>query len=166
MIDNKGRILGRVSIVDILIVLAVIALAVGLLYRGGPAFTDMLRPTDEFYVTFEVRRMRGLVVEGTVREGDVVFRQHERRALGTVVDVELIPATDILLRTDGTAMLAPAEQRYNLRITIAATGRVTDAGFFINGVDHVAPGREVALINNRIIYPFARVYSITERVGG
>ena len=162
MIDNQGRIKGRVSIVDIIIVLAIVALVAGLIYRQAtPHLADILRPDDEFYVTFEVRRMRDIIVDNSVEIGDVLFRQHDRsQPLGTIVAIERFPATDILPRTDGTAVLATMEQRYNLHITIAAIGTVAAGGYFVNGVDHMAPGSEIALINNRVIFPFGRVYSV------
>ena len=164
MIDNQGKIQGRVSIVDILIVLAVLALAAGFVYRQAtPHIADILRPDDTFYVTFEVNRIRSVIAEDAIVIGDQVFRQHAaHQSLGTIVAVEYLPATEVMLRTDGTAINAVMEGRYSLRITVESTGSITGAGFFANGNDHMAPGGEVALINSRFIFPLARVYAVGE----
>ena len=161
MIDNQGRIKGRVSIVDILIVLAVIALMVGFVYRqAAPRIGEILRPDEEFQITFEVNRIRSVIAEDAIVIGEYVFRQHDRQPLGRIISVERHPATDIMMRSDGTAVLATMEDRYALHITIAATGSVSESGFLVNGNDHIAPGVEVALINRRFIFPLARVFSV------
>ncbi|MCL2404266.1 MAG: DUF4330 domain-containing protein [Defluviitaleaceae bacterium] len=166
MIDNQGKIRGRVSIIDIIIVLVVLALVAGFVYRRAtPHISDIIRGETPFYVTFEVNRIRSVIAEDSVVVGDKVFRQHAtRQALGTIVNIEHMPATEVMMRTDGTAILATMEERYSLRITIQATGSITNSGFFVNGNDHLSPGGEVAIINNRFIFPLARVYYVgTER---
>jgi len=164
MIDSQGKIRGRVSIIDAVIVLVVLALAVGFAYRRGAApIASILRADDTVYVTFEVNRIRSIIAADSVVVGDKLFRQHAtHQPLGTIVAVEHLPATEVMQRADGTAVLAPMDGRYSLRITIESTGNVRDAGFFANGNDHLAPNGEVALINHRVIFPLARVYSIEE----
>ena len=162
MVDKQGRLFSRVSIIDIIIVVAILVLGAGFVYRqAAPRLGDIIRPDDTFYVTFEVNRLRGIIVDDSVVIGELLFRQHDRQALGRIIDVERLPATEILQRTDGTAVLATMDDRYALRITIEATGSITDSGYFANGNDHMAPGAEVVLINSRVIFPLARVYSVS-----
>ena len=163
MIDNQGKIRGRISIIDIVIILVVVALVIGFVYRqASPHIGEILRADETVYVTFEVNRIRSVIAEDSVVVGDMVFRQHAaRQALGTIVAIENLPATEVMQRADGTAVLATMEDRYSLRITIEATGTINNSGFFANGNEHLAPGGEVALINSRFIFPLARVYSIS-----
>ena len=163
MIDRQGKIFGRISLVDIIIVLAILLLIAGLVYRRAtPRFADMLRPDDTFYITLEVNRIRNIIAEDSVIVGDMLFRQHERLPLGRIVSVERHPATEILLRrSDGTAILAEMEERYMLLITVEATGSVTERGYFINGIDHIAPNSGVQLVSRTVFLPTARVHSIT-----
>jgi len=162
MVDNQGKIRGRVSIIDIILVLVILALAAGFVYRRAtPHITEILEGDATFYVTFEVNRIRSVIAEDAVVIGDRVFRQHAtHQSLGTIVDIQHMPATEIMMRTDGTAILATMEERYSLRITIQATGSITNAGYFVNGNDHLSPGGEVAIINNRFIFPLARIYYV------
>ncbi|MCL2362687.1 MAG: DUF4330 domain-containing protein [Defluviitaleaceae bacterium] len=167
MIDNQGRIKGRVSIIDILIVLAVVALVAGFIYRqASPHIDAILTPDAEFQITFEVNRIRSVIAEDAIVVGEYVFRQHNRQPIGRIVSVERQPATDIMMRSDGTALLATMDDRYMLHITIEATGTVSESGIAVNGNDRMAAGTEVALINRRFIFPLARVYSVdwVERV--
>ena len=162
MVDNQGRIKGRVSIIDILIVLAIIGLIAGIAYRRAtPHLAEILRPDEEFVIVFEVNRIRSIIAHDTVQVGHMLFRQHERQALGRIIDVEHLPAEDIMQRSDGTVIVAGMEGRYSLRITVEATGSVTGAGYLINGNTHLAPGTDIVLINSRVVFPIARVNSIT-----
>ena len=161
MIDKQGRLFSRVSIIDIVIVLVILALGAGFAYRrAAPHIDEIIRPDETFYVTFEVNRIRSVIVDDSVVVGELIFRQHDRQALGRIIDVERLPATEILQRTDGTAVHATMEGRYALRITIEATGSITAAGYLVNGNDHMAPGAEILLINRRVFFPLARVYSV------
>ena len=161
MVDKQGRLFGRISIVDIAIIIVVLALGAGFAYRRvAPHLDDILRPDETFYVTFEVNRIRSVIVDDAVVVGELLFRQHDRQALGRIVAVERMPAREIMQRTDGTAILATMEGRYALHITIEATGSITGSGYLVNGNDHMAPGAEVVLINSRVIFPLARVFSV------
>ena len=162
MIDRQGKIRGRVSVIDIILVLVVLALVAGFVYRRAtPHITDILQGDSHFYVTFDVNRIRGSIVDDAVIIGDQVFRQHAtHQPIGTIVAVERYPATEVMMRTDGTALVATMEGRYSLRITVRSTGSITPAGYFANGNDHLAPGGEVALINSQFIFPLARVYAV------
>ena len=161
MIDNKARLFGKVSIIDIIIVLAILALGVGFAVREtSPGLGGILNPDTPFYVTISGDGLRHFIVDA-VSVGDVMFRHHGRHPLGTVVDIDIQPAMDYLHRLDGTAVLVETEQRYKIYITLASTGSIRDIGYLVNGTDHIAPGSEVALISNRAFIPDGRVHSIT-----
>jgi len=162
MIDNSGRIKGKISIVDIVLVVAAIALVAGFVYRQiSPRIGQIINPATPIEVVIQGDGLRHFIID-SIDIGDVMFRQHERTALGTVVDIEVEPWLDYLHRSDGTAVLAVSEGRYTIRITLEAIGSITYRGFFINGLDHLAPGGEVALISNRAFIPRGHVYAVRE----
>lgn len=160
LIDEKGRFFGKISIIDIVIVLAIVVLAVGFIYnRTGQHVRQIIMADEPLYVTFLVEGVRRFSVDA-VQEGDVFFRQHERVPLGTVARIETSPAHDIMVRTDGTAVFAPIEDRYNLYITLACVGSVTDTGFFINGTLQVSEGGRLSIQSNNLL-SMAMVYSVS-----
>jgi len=163
MIDNRGRIFGKISLVDIVIVLAIVVLGGGFAYRQMSArLGQILNPSDSMYITIKEEGVRHFLVDA-VDIGDVMFRHLDRHALGTVVDIDVQPAMDFLHRQDGTVVLAEMEQRYTVIITLAAVGTINNTGYFVNGVDHIAPGSEISLISNRVLFPEAVVYSVRSR---
>jgi hypothetical protein len=83
--------------------------------------------------------------------------------MGRVVALEVKPATEYLLRSDGTAVLAEMDDRYRLFITIECIGTITDVGYYVNGNLHIAEGSEMVLVSNRVILPDSLVYDIREQ---
>jgi len=163
MIDKQGKLFGKVSVIDVIIVVAVLAMVAGFIYRQTSDRLDMIiNPDTPFYVTIHGAGVRHFIADA-VDVGDVVYRRHSRQAMGRVVDVSYETAMDILLRADGTAVLVPAEGRYDVFITLEAIGSITaDGFFFVNGNDHIARGSEVELVSNRVFIPTAEVYFVGE----
>ena len=152
MLDEKGRLFGKISLIDIIIVVAVLVFAGGFLYnRTSSDIRQIIAADTPIYVTFMVEGVREFSFEA-VDIGDVLFRQHERTIpLGTVVEVTRGPAYDIITLENGSAFYALMEGRYNMYITISGTGSVTDTGFFLNGTQQMSVGGTMALQSNRFL---------------
>ena len=163
MIDNSGKIKGKISIVDIILVVAIVAFAaIFLRNQTSDHILGIINPTTPFEVVIEGVGFRPFIRDA-VHVGDVMFRNHDTHPLGTVTNVEILQWQNFLHRQDGTAELVDSEGRYTIRITLAAIGTVREnVGYFINGDDHVAPGSDIFLISNRVVIPEGRVYSIRE----
>ena len=162
LIDGKGRLFGKISLIDIFVILAVVLLLIGFVYnRTAPNVRRIIMADTPLYVTFLVEGVREFTLSA-VQEGDVFFRQHERVPLGTVAYVENAPAYDIMIRTDGTAIYVPVEGRYNMYITLSGVGSITDTGFFVNGTQQMAEGGRMSIQSNTLL-TMARVYSVEEK---
>ena len=160
MIDEKGRLFKRVSIIDILLLVAIIVVAAGFAYREiSPRLQLIINPTDVFYITLESNRLRGVNVDA-IDYGDIMFRLHDTHPMGTVVGMTVGPAVEILQRADGSAVLVEMEERYRIVLTLEARGSITETGYFVNGTDHIAPGSEIILVSNRVYLPVVFVYSL------
>ena len=161
MIDNSGRLFGKVSLLDIFVILAVIALFIGFFYsQMSEQVGVFVAPTEEFYVTFEANGLRA-VNAVSLEVGDIVFRQHDNESLGTVTHIEPIePATYVLAKSDGTVVHAVMEERYRLVFTVRSQGSITSIGYFVNGNDHIAAGSVVVIVSYRAYLPESVVIGI------
>ena len=158
-VDEKGRLFGKISIIDIIIVFVALALGAGFVFqRASGDISRILNADEKFYVTFRGDRVRSFSV-GAIGEGDVVFRRYDSQPIGPVVNVWSEPGTEIMLRTDGSAVVAEMEDRYTLYITVECTGRITEKGYHVNGSMHLAEGNEAEIQTNRL-----RVNSIVHRI--
>ena len=167
MIDKAGRIKGKVSIIDIILVVTIIVLLAGFVHtRMSERLRQIFSPSDYMEVVIQGAGLRHFNVNA-VNIGDVMFRNHAQHPLGTVVGIEIVPFMNYLHHADGTASLVVSEDRYTIFITLNAVGSIREGiGYFVNGDDHIAPGSEVALISNRVFIPDGRVYSVRRRPEG
>ena len=150
MIDQNGRLFGKVSVLDIAVVLLFSAMVAGFVMRGGTATAaQIIGANQEFEVVLYVERVRMYSVDA-VNIGDLFFEQHAA-LLGEVVDFWDVTSDDIIRRDDGTFVIMESEYRRNLFIRLRAQGYISDAnGFFIGGNNHVAPGQHIRVQSNRL----------------
>ena len=161
MIDSSGRLFGKVSLLDIFVITAVIALFLGFFYSQMTEQVGVfIAPTEEFYVTFEANGVRE-VNATSIAVGDTVFRMRENLPFGVVTHIEPFePATYVIKRSDGTAVNAIMEGRYRLVYTVRVQGSITSMGHFVNGNDHIAVGLTVIIVSNRAYLPTSIVTGI------
>ena len=154
MIDNSGRLFGKVSLLDIFVILAIIALFLGFFYsQMSEQVGVFVSPTEQFYVTFEANGLRP-VNAATLEVGNIVFRRHDNEPLGIVTHIEpIVPATYLLARSDGTVVAAEMEGRYRLVFTVRSRGSITSIGYFVNGNDHIAVGSIITVVSYRTNLP-------------
>ncbi|MCL1998419.1 MAG: DUF4330 domain-containing protein, partial [Turicibacter sp.] len=160
-LDKNGRVFG-VSVIDALIVIAVVVMAVGFVYnRTSAQIMQIIMADTPVYVTLLVEGVSSFSVNA-INENDTVFRQHERTPAGTVHNIEVVPARAVATRTDGTAVYALLEDRFDMYVTIVGTASVTDMGVFLNGTIQLSPGGTFNIQTNRLLTT-AIIHNVEER---
>ena len=163
LIDEKGKLFGRVSVIDAAVVCIVLLLAAGYVYKQtSRVIQPIINAGTPFYVTFRVEGVRSPNL-GAIEVGDIFYKQYERHPLGEVVRFEYEQAYALLVKTDGTAVSAPVEGRYDMYITLLCTGSITDTGYYANGTQQLTVGGRVNIQSNMILNA-AYVHEITVEI--
>ena len=139
MIDRNGRLFGKISVIDVLVILVVLVMAAALYFKNIQTHTGTA--VTEQTITFQVRA-RGVdhFVADAIGVGDGLYDQSYSsggRALGEITDVQVErdPGTKLADRlTDGTAGLLEAEDTVDLIITVKGSGLITGKSYSINRV--------------------------------
>lgn len=136
VIDHNGRLFGRISVIDVLVILVVIALAGALYVKNTRPHTGTSVATQT--ITYQV------LVEGAqsylkdnIHVGDKVYDltySSGGSPLGEITDIEEQPGSKLTTFTDGTMGLAQVEDGVNLLLTIQGEGLVGDKGYSLNRV--------------------------------
>ncbi|MDR1664197.1 MAG: DUF4330 domain-containing protein [Clostridiales bacterium] len=162
LIDEQGRLFGKLSIIDLVIVLAAAVLAIGFIYkRASGDVQQIVNASTSFYVTFKADWQRGFSVDA-LAEGDIFYEQYDGQPMGPAQRVDIEPARLIMPKADGTAVYAETEDRYAIYVTVACKGSVTETGYYINGHKKVAEGNELVIKSNRLLLPNTVVYRVAE----
>jgi hypothetical protein len=163
VIDKQGRLFGKVSAIDLVLLLAVIGLAAGLGYRRlSPKAVAIVAANTKFYVTLSVEKIRDFSLEA-VEVGDVIYEQYGQQPFGTVVAVRSEQSQDVMKKTDGTILVVPMEERYNMYIVVEAKGSISDNGHQVNGNTQISQGSDLRIQSNKIICG-AKVFGISEEM--
>lgn len=141
LIDNKGRVFGRVNLIDLTLIFGVfvlIVMALVVMTKQGKISTVPEDKNVEYVLV--VRAVRPEVAS-FVKKGDIVKKQITKEAIGKVKDVEIKPAEDVVITADGRRVVAISPLDKDVYITVETKGRV--------GGDIIATGNEVLRVGDR-----------------
>ena len=136
IIDHNGRLFGKVSIIDVLVVAVVLVLAVALNVKNNHLSHTSTSVTN-LPITYQVQvsGVRGYVADA-IRTEDKMFDQDRSSGgtLGKIVDIEVLPSAKMAEFNDGTVDVVPAEDCVNLLLTIQGEGIVSEGRCLLNRI--------------------------------
>lgn len=136
LIDRNGRLFGKVSVIDLIVVAVVLVLAVALNMKNNHLSHTSTSVTNA-PITYQVlvSGSRNYVADA-VREGDLMFDQDRSSGgtLGKILSIEVLPGSKMAELNDGTVEVIPAEDCVNLLLTIQGEGIVSDGRVLLNRI--------------------------------
>lgn len=137
IIDRSGRLFGKVSIIDVLVVLIVVVMAFALHMKNNTLEASKTGSEANTPITFTcLAENLSLQVVDAVRVGDKVYDKDRSSggAIGTIIGIEELPAGKTANLTDGTFVRLTNEDGRNLLITIQGSGSVNNGRYAMNRV--------------------------------
>lgn len=135
LIDSKGRLFGKINIVDLLIVLLIISIAGGIyiVFFGGS--DKQVVETRKVVYDFEITNVNMEFIDA-ITPGDPIRDSTRGNELGTVVSKTSRNAT--MLNEDlinGRYVIADVPDAYDVVITIEAKANITPANIIVGGAE-------------------------------
>ena len=146
IIDKKGKLFGKINILDILIALVIL---IFILLGAMKLFSGVLGSkgsanTIEVLYTVEVTKKDVDFFE-SIKEGDVVFKKNTKEIGGEVVSCEVKPAKYTTANLNRlTYELTEAENKFDGYITIKTTAEVSYPDMLVGG-DEIKIGKSYDL---------------------
>lgn len=139
IIDRNGRLFGKISVIDVLVILVVLVLAAALYFKEHQAHTGT--SVVEQPITFQIRAqgVNDYVVDA-IRVGDGVYDSvyaSGGRALGQITDIQVERTPGMKLKLDisgGVSGLVEAEGTVDLLITVQGQGLIDGKRYALNRV--------------------------------
>lgn len=138
MIDKQGKLFGKINIIDLVVVLLVLLLAVGVLYR---------QKADNVIVNPETVTMKVVCpfvypdVVPSIEVGDQLVANAQPVPV-YVTEKEVKPATVTVSKTDGSMVLRTNPFRKDIFLTIEGKTSAITAGEITLGGQKVRVGKE------------------------
>lgn len=140
LINKEGKFFGKISIIDILVIAAIILLGVGLFVKFGTSGTNLVASTNEkIEYTLQVDAVRMYTVEA-LQGGGPVSDATTKEEMGKIVDVTYEPAQKRVDMADGTFQMVVIPEEYDVTVTVEVEGKVSDKGFYTKGNKFLAAG--------------------------
>ena len=120
IIDDKGRIFGKISIIDIVVVIVALVLVVAFYMKFNTGSTPLSsRDTIEVTYTVRIAAIR-LSSADLLRIGDKMYSQDTGAYIGTITSIDIRDAEAVDTRVDGTLAIGTVEDRYDVTLTVVA----------------------------------------------
>ncbi len=132
MVDEKGRLLGLINIIDLAVVLGlllVLAFGVRKFFSINPGYQPEAKTAR---VLLLVEGVRQPTIDA-IALGDRVREKNSNGYFGTITDLEVEPATEMVATAAGELLESEIPGRYNLFITLESPAEVTEEYIKITG---------------------------------
>lgn len=130
LLDEKGRLFGKINLLDLCILL-VLALAIVFGIKRfflKPDESKMMRPAK---LTFEITDVRQVTLD-TIKEGHMLYWTDRSRPIGKIEKVEHIPFEQPLEK-NGEWVNMPVPGKYSVTLTISADVKDDGNAFWLGG---------------------------------
>lgn len=161
IVDRNGRLFGKISIIDVVVILAVVVMALAIYVKTHKPQTGSNVSNTTIVYQMKVDNLPQYVVD-SIQIGDDIYDKERSTggSLGKITDIQISDGTSEAKMDDGTYEIVPAENRYNLLLTIEGQGLVeSDGSYLLNRVYDlgVNSSRE---FNNKYSLFLGRIVSI------
>ncbi len=161
IIDSKGRLFGKLSILDFAAAAVIGLVAIGIFFfPGTPLTNSIVAQTKQKPIQVQIL-VRGLAVsnlDGLLKEfkendeADIVVRNQPAGKV-EIIDSELLARTTPVPQPDGTVKALPdprpeIEMIRDMVITLGGQAEATDSGFVLPGSKKIKIGSSIQLQGN------------------
>lgn len=156
IIDEKGRIFGRLSILDLVVLLVVLALCAAIYVRFFSKPETASGNNQSFTYELKISRVRSATVNA-FRPGDRLYAKESGLELGTILSVSTEDVPDPEPEKEG----ADHEPRYNVFLRMEGDGLVSEGRYF--AARRIELGvNDSMVINSKYCECTASVWSVGE----
>lgn len=136
ILDSKGKLFGKVSIIDILIVLVIVGGIGGLVYKMNKSHVaTVFTKADKVQITFYTEKISENAVKA-VKVGDKVKDKLANTVLGTVTNKEIGDSIDFNANSEGKTVKSTRPGYVSVKVTTEVKGVLSDMGITIGTNDY------------------------------
>lgn len=141
--NKNGKIFGKISIIDIVVVICVVVLAFGL-YAKVNSSSDAVTSTEKSKVEFvyKVKSVRDFTVDA-LKKGGPMYDKETKEYMGEIIDVRADIARMEIGLIDGSFKEVEVPEKYDVYVTVQVDGKANSLGFYTNENRFIGAGSTV-----------------------
>ncbi len=161
MMDKNGKLFGKISIVDIAVILVLIVGVCGFFYtkaeldkgnvlsNSDAMLIKSSAKTDALEVALKIENVRDITRDAVI-VGDEVYITATNKLLGNVVRVESEPHKTDAMTDEGVIYKATIPERFDVTIVVEAEGKKKPEGYFTSNNFHLYYGKSIEVKTSTI----------------
>mgnify|MGYP001181066309 FL=1 len=143
LIDEKGRLFGKINIVDFIVVVVLVMGVLGVGYKFLSSSTTLFKKTEVIEIQFYNEDLPGYVAD-SINIGDKVKDSVKNTVFGEVINKEVKPSVVFGVDDQGVLRQTTRPGYVSMILTVKAEAVYTDTGVIINNTDYYV-GRSLEL---------------------
>ena len=144
MFSKNGKLFGKISVIDLLVLVLVVVLAFGVYLRFSGNSTTQFVTGETYQRVVRVENVRTYTI-AALAKGGKVYDASTKEYIGTITDVTSEPGSSAMTLTNGSRILAPMENRYHAYVTIAFDGKESGDGYYTAANQQISVGGTLQL---------------------
>lgn len=140
MIDKNGKLFSKISIIDILIILAVILCIAGAFIRFSGLLGNNNTTSVDFEYVMRIQQIREESADALLKKGEVYSNLSDGAYMGTIIAAEKRPNDDYAELYDGSIVKTSAKDRYDVYITVSVSGKQTPTALYTSDGKRIEVG--------------------------
>lgn len=144
ILDKNGKLFGKINIIDLAVILAAVAVVIGVFVRFTGGAGKLVTETKKIEYVVQVNGVRGYTVDALEKKGVVTDKKYAT-VVGEIAEVEDIPAVHESTTASGEIKKAPLPDRFDCMVTIVTDGKESDNGYFNSNNEEISVGREYTI---------------------
>ncbi len=161
MINKEGKLFGKISIIDILVILAIVVAAFGIYTRFFVGNERVETAASHIEYKLKVQEVRIGTVEALEKYKGAVYDTTTKEYLGDIVAVEYTDAKKAVETVSGQMQEAALPERYDCMVTVRVDGKVNSSGYYTSTNQALAAGSSY-VFESKAAKTTGRIYDIYE----
>lgn len=147
--DSKGKIFGKVSIVDAVVVLLILAAVVGAYFRFNGSNAEVVANDEEFFYTIQINNIRAENKDLLLKSIGTPFKLSGKisSTMGELIDATAVGAESEMIINDGTVIRAAIPERYDVTLQFKVLGKVNEYGFYTPEMHEICAAKDYDIKN-------------------
>ena len=147
IIDEKGKLFGKVNLLDLLVIVLIVAAVVFVALKLGGVIGSGENSEVEYKIEILAVRQETIDALNKNLNGIYATANDAGQILGDITDIEVRNARELTLLDSGEYTYAEHENKYDVTITVRAICSVKDKGIYVAGGTQILCGEEMKFSN-------------------
>jgi hypothetical protein len=150
MINKEGKLFGKISIIDILVILAIAIAALSVYIRFFAGNEKVKTSLSHIEYTMKVREVRQGTVDALKNYLGPIYDETTKEYLGNIVDVSYEESTKGVELANGKIVASEIPNRYNALVTVSLDGKINDRGYYTQNNKAITAGSTYIFLSKAV----------------